>query len=89
MDFLFSTTINLDEEKRCEYKVYESKLIPGEYKGMLVLPSDSRCVRLIIFWREVGYWRTIRKTKEVKLLAEFLGKEIDKLKTNPVNKISN
>src|SRR5204863_5637992 len=78
MNFLFSTTINLDEKKHCEYKVYASKLIPGEYKGVLVLPSDSHCVRLIVFWREEGYWRTLRKTKEVKLLAAFLGKEIDK-----------
>jgi len=80
MDFLFSTTINLDEEKHCDYKAYESKLIPGEYKRVLALPSDSHCIRLIVFWREDGYWRTIRKTREVKLLAAFLGKEIEKSK---------
>jgi hypothetical protein len=80
MNLLFSSTINLDGEKKCVYKVYESKLVPSEYKAELVVPSESNCIPLIIFWRENGNWRTIRKSKEVKQLAAILGQEIEKSK---------
>jgi hypothetical protein len=80
MNFLFSSTINLDGEKECTYKVYQSKLVPSEYKAELVFPLAGYCIPAIMFWKENGDWRTIRKSKEVKQLAATLGKEIEKSK---------
>ena len=75
MRFLFSTTINFDEEKRCVYKVYVSKLVPTEYKAELV---NGDCIPLIFLYREKDNWRTIRKTDEVKKLATIICSEIEK-----------
>jgi len=75
MRFLFNTTINFDEEKRCVYKVYVSKLIPTEYRAELV---NGDCIPLIFLYREKDNWRTIRKTDEVKKLATIIGSEIEK-----------
>jgi len=76
MNFLFVTTINFEEEKRCIYKVYKSKLVPTEYKAELV---NGDCLPLIFLYRENGSWRTIRKTNEVRKIAAILGKEIEKV----------
>ena len=82
MNFLFSSTISLDGKKECVYKVYESRLVPGEYKAELVFPLDGYSIKQITFWIENGNCRTIRKSEEVKQLADILGQEIEKSKDN-------
>ena len=76
MNFLFATTIKFEEEKRCIYKVYVSKLIPTEYKAELV---KGDCLPLIFLYKENGSWRTLRKTNQVKKLAAIISKEIEKV----------
>ena len=75
MNFLFSTTIHLDGEVKCTYKVFRFKLEPIKYKAELI---EGKCPPDILLWKENNSWATRRQTKEIRLLASILGQEINK-----------
>lgn len=77
MNFLFSSTIQLDGGGKCIYKIFQFKLFPTRYKAELI---DGNCAPEIVLWRENDGWKTFRQTREVKLLAAMLGQEINRAK---------
>jgi hypothetical protein len=79
MNFLFSKTI-ASKQGKCEYRLYEFKLAPGQYQAELVAPLDARSITRINFKKEKGIWQTSSRSREAKRLVEIFGNEIDKSK---------